>query len=269
MQTADELKHIFQEGWNIPARVDNYVCNVAEREFAEGECLTAWRHCLTSALSTTEKVKILDVGTGPGIYACLYSQMGHECIGLDFSQRMLAEAHRRAARIAPNCSFVFADAEKPPFANDKFDVVSSRHLLFNLPRPGVAVREWVRILKPGGKLILIGDEHVEHPARTLQIHLHRKLGKYRGRSPDKSKPGWRPSADYLKAVSQCPLFKQGKGPIIAVMQAAGLQDIRSCSTEAIYAARLKNHFSAKRSDFTPGQPYILVGVKPPTSPRPF
>jgi ubiquinone/menaquinone biosynthesis C-methylase UbiE len=145
MYSTEELKQIFQDGWNIPARVDNYVRNVAEKEFDRGECLAAWKKCLASALPQEGKLKILDVGTGPGIFSCLYAQMGHECTGLDFSRRMLAEAGKRAARIAADCSFIFADAEKPPFENDTFDVVSSRHLLFNLPHPGVAVREWMRI----------------------------------------------------------------------------------------------------------------------------
>ena len=95
MPSAAELKRTFQDGWNIPARVDNYVRNVAEGEFRPGESLQAWRGCLENALSATGRLKILDVGTGPGVFACLYAQMGHECTGLDFSQRMLGEARRR------------------------------------------------------------------------------------------------------------------------------------------------------------------------------
>ncbi len=105
-------------------------------------------------------MKVLDVGTGPGIFACLYAQLGHESYGLDFSESMLAVARQRAQEMNLECKFVFGDAESPPFPNETFDAVSSRHLLFNLPRPGVAICEWVRVLKPGGRLILIGNEHV-------------------------------------------------------------------------------------------------------------
>ena len=89
--------------------------------------------------------------------------------GLGLFPRMLGEARRRAAELALDCSFVFGDAEEPPFPDAAFDAVSSRHLLFNLPRPGVAVRQWVRILKPGGKLILIGDEPGERPDGSLAL----------------------------------------------------------------------------------------------------
>jgi SAM-dependent methyltransferase len=262
MHSTEELKHIFQEGWNIPARVDNYVRNVAEREFAESESLAAWKKCLAAAFPAGGKSKILDVGTGPGIFACLYAQMGHECTGLDFSQRMLIEARRRAARIAPSCSFIFGDAENPPFQDDTFDVISSRHLLFNLPHPGVAVREWMRILKPGGKMILLGEDIRDRPGRRLRMHINRSLRRSWGRKPADNQSGWKPSPDYLKAVSQCPLFKHGMGSLQAVMEAVGLQDIRSHCTEEIAAARLKLQNSSYRSTSAPNAPFILSGRKP-------
>jgi hypothetical protein len=120
-------------------------------------------------------------------------------------------------------------------------------------------------LKPGGKMIIMGEEHAEHPAKSPRNLLHRKIKIKRERLPGSSKSDWKPSADYLKAVSQCPLFKQGKGPILAVMQAVGLQDIQSISTEMIYTSRMKNLSPTKRLGFTPGMPYILVGVKPPAN----
>ena len=92
MQTASELKTIFQDGWNNPERVDNYVRNVANGEFQDTPILRAWRECLEAALAAEGRLQILDVGTGPGVYACLYSEMGHQCTGLDFSDRMLTEA---------------------------------------------------------------------------------------------------------------------------------------------------------------------------------
>jgi ubiquinone/menaquinone biosynthesis C-methylase UbiE len=261
MQTADELKQIFQEGWNIPARIDNYVLNVAEREFSEGECLTAWQKCLAGAIPAGNKLKILDVGTGPGIYACLYAQLGHDCTGLDFSQRMLSEARKRADRIAPNCVFVFGDAENPPLQNETFDVVSSRHLLFNLPHPGVAVRRWMQLLKPGGIMILIGEDVREQTAKTPRIRVKQSLRRPPVSKRSDAKPGWKPTADYLKAVSQCPLFKNGKGTLQAVMEAAGLEEIHLLCTEEIGLARRKLHQSANRP-MSIGTPFILVGRKP-------
>jgi ubiquinone/menaquinone biosynthesis C-methylase UbiE len=262
MHTADELKQIFQEGWNIPARIDNYVRNVAEREFTDGECPNAWKKCLAAGLPAGEKLKILDVGTGPGIFACLYAQMGHVCIGMDFSKRMLSEAQKRAERIAPSCSFLFGDAEKPPFDVETFDVVSSRHLLFNLPHPGLAVRRWTQLLKSGGTMILIGEDVREQPDKATRIHIKQSLRSPRRPKQSDANPGWHPSADYLKAVSQCPLFKNTKGSLQAVMEAAGLEDIHSLCTEEIAAARWNLRQSANGSPSFAGKPFILVGRKP-------
>ena len=259
VQSATELKQIFQEGWNVPARVDNYVRNVAE--FTEGECHLAWRKTLAAALSSADRLKILDVGTGPGIFACLYSQMGHECVGLDFSERMLDVARLRAVDLKLDCSFVFGDAEAPPLADAAFDVVSSRHLLFNLPHPGVAIREWVRMLMPGGRMILIGNEHLQQPPQSLAARSKQLLRRCLGRPARRRVPGWNPGPDYLDAVSQCPLFKHGEGTLRAVMEAAGLQETHSIATDDIDRARRQDPKKYLRRDF-PSRFFILVGIKP-------
>lgn len=263
MPSAIELKSVFQDGWNIPARVSNYVRNVAHGEFQDEDSLGAWRRCLATALPAGPRLKILDVGTGPGVFACLYAQMGHQCVGLDFSKSMLVEATRRATELMVDCSFVFGDAEEPPLAPAAFDVVSSRHLLFNLPRPGLAVRQWVRLLKPGGTMILIGFEPVDQRPVSWVRRVQRRLAKVVGRWSTDHPPGWHPTADYLKAVSQCPLFKHHAGAIRAVMEAAGLENIRQHPADDIAVARRKRSPWNQRIGGTPERPpYILVGDKP-------
>lgn len=256
MQSAVELKRIFQDGWNLPERIANYVRNV--REFEEEEPIEAWRASLEPALNATGRLRVLDVGTGPGVFACLYAEMGHECVGLDFSNTMLAEARRRATERKADCTFVFGDAEEPPFDAESFDAVSSRHVLFNLPRPGVAVRHWVRLLKPGGRLIVIGDEHLDQ-SDAISSRLRGAMRRHVPKRPGGPRPGWNPSPDYLKAVSQCPLFRHSSGAIRAVMEAAGLEDIRLSPTEAIQA------FRQQHRDHRHGQNggiYVLAGTKP-------
>jgi ubiquinone/menaquinone biosynthesis C-methylase UbiE len=259
MRTASELKQIFQDGWNIPARVENYSRGVVE--FTEGETHVAWRTALAAALGTDERLKVLDVGTGPGIFACLYAQMGHEATGLDFSERMLGVARKRAAELELDCQFVFADAEDPPFDDAVFDAVSSRQLMFNLPRPGVAIRQWVRLLKPGGTMILMGSEHSgRQPTRTLRARKH---GERRRRAPrENGKRTWSAGPDYINAVSECPLFRHDSKTLRVVMEAAGLVDIRLQPTEAICAARHRSPLRKSRRLVAPGQFFMLVGIKP-------
>ena len=71
-----------------------------------------------------------------------------------------------------SCDFVFGNAESPPFDAATFDAVSSQHLLFNLPRPGVALRNGFAYLKPGGRMILIGDEPEGSPANQVGGRVH-------------------------------------------------------------------------------------------------
>jgi ubiquinone/menaquinone biosynthesis C-methylase UbiE len=262
MRSATELKQIFQAGWNVPARVENYSRGVIE--FTEGATHVAWRSTLAAALGADRQLKVLDVGTGPGIFACLYSQMGHSATGLDFSERMLAVARRRAVDLGLDCEFVFGDAEEPPFDDATFDAVSSRHVLFNLPRPGVAIRHWVRVLKPGGRLILMGNEHDSHAPKSLAargrkvVQWCRMRWARRRRGPQ----SWA-TPDYRQAVAECPLFRHGSGTLRAVMEAAGLEQIHVQPTDAIQAARRSSPTPKSRRRFVaPGQFFMLVGRKP-------
>lgn len=260
MRSAAELKEIFRAGWNIPARIDDYVRHISE--FTAGESHVAWRDTLTRALPAAAQLRILDVGTGPGVFACLYVQMGHEVVGLDFSERMLAVARQRAADLRVDCSFVFGDAEEPPFDDGSFDVVSSRHVLFNLPRPGVAVRQWVRLLKPGGRMILIGNENSVDQSASLAACVRRLAQRYRRRRFRRRAGNWSVGPDYIKAISECPLFRHGSGTLRVVLEAAGLEGIYLQSTDDIEAARQALPRSETQRGFSAAPFFILVGVKP-------
>ena len=135
-------------------------------------------------------------------------------------------------------------------------------LLFNLPHPGVAVRQWVRILKPGGKMILIGDDSADRRTSWLAAGTRRILSRSLRPFLRPRARGWNAGPDYLKAVSECPLFRHGAGAVQAVMEAAGLQDIRSCPTDDIYFARLNSYPLVRRWSLPPARPFILVGIKP-------
>ena len=75
------------------------------------------------------------------------------------------------------------------FPTNVFNVVSSRHVLFTLPRPGVAVRQWARVLKPGGKMILIGNDDKECENWSLSILAERVGARFKKWFAGKSKTG--------------------------------------------------------------------------------
>ncbi|MBI3828008.1 MAG: class I SAM-dependent methyltransferase [Planctomycetes bacterium] len=177
---------------------------------------------------------------------------------------MLGAAREGAREAELNIKFVSDDAEAPPFETASFDVVSSRHVLFNLHHPGVAVCEWLRLLHPGGRLILIGDNMDHARAPTLAEKLKRPFGWLMLRLTRDvwSGPEWRPSANYLNIVSSMPLFRHHSGVLQAVMEAAGAINIQYIDTKTLRLTRERRFLLARRWYFPPSQPFILVGTKP-------
>ncbi len=68
---------------------------------------------------------------------------------------MVGRAQRKLARAGLPGRFLVGDAAMPPTGDQAFDVVLARHLLWTLPDPEAAMREWVTRLRPGGRLVLV------------------------------------------------------------------------------------------------------------------
>jgi ubiquinone/menaquinone biosynthesis C-methylase UbiE len=71
---------------------------------------------------------------------------------------MIAEARRKAAERGVSVRFEEADAEQLPFAPRSFDLAISRHVLWTLPHPEAAIDEWIRVLRPGGRLVVVDSQ---------------------------------------------------------------------------------------------------------------
>jgi ubiquinone/menaquinone biosynthesis C-methylase UbiE len=54
--------------------------------------------------------------------------------------------------------FEEGDAEQLPFAPGGFDLAISRHVLWTLPHPEAAIEEWIRVLRPGGRLVVVDGQ---------------------------------------------------------------------------------------------------------------
>lgn len=109
---------------------------------------------------------LLDVGTGAGDLAALFGVKS--VTGVDISQAMLAEGKR----LHPDFNFVSGDAENLPLRNQQFDIVCSRNLLQNFNDPSSAFKEMVRVLKSGGKLLVVesavDESEREFPTQNLR-----------------------------------------------------------------------------------------------------
>jgi ubiquinone/menaquinone biosynthesis C-methylase UbiE len=101
---------------------------------------------------------VLDIATGPGepalTVAALVGPEG-KVVGIDLVPEMVEAARRATDHLGfRNAQFEVASADRLPFPGDTFDAVTSRFGVMFFPSPVDAVREMLRVLKPGGKLAL-------------------------------------------------------------------------------------------------------------------
>ena len=118
----------------------------------------AWDRILDLVVPARGKLDALDVGCGTGFLVFELAARGHRVTGVDFAPAMIAEARRKAADRAIAVRLEEADAEQLPFAPASFDLVISRHLLWTLPHPEAAIDEWIRVLRPGARLVVVDGQ---------------------------------------------------------------------------------------------------------------
>jgi ubiquinone/menaquinone biosynthesis C-methylase UbiE len=114
----------------------------------------AWTALLRSCVPAPP-AEVLDVGCGTGSLSLLLAQAGHRVTGVDLSSAMIEQARAKLASAQVEATFLVGDADAPPTDGRQLDVVLCRHLVWTLPDPEAALRRWVGLLRPGGRLVLI------------------------------------------------------------------------------------------------------------------
>jgi ubiquinone/menaquinone biosynthesis C-methylase UbiE len=182
-------------------------------------------------------LRILDVGCGTGELSLLFAEMGHQVTGIDISTQMLKTAKAKAEACGADISFGEGDAENPPFETSSFDIVFSRHLLWTLPDPEKAIKNWERVLRKNGKVVIIdgvwdsgtpGSRVRRNAGFLLTLLLERK-------NPRKGHAGY---SDELKArlphAGGAPLEKVNEYLLKAgfeMIQVFDLKEVRSAQKE--------------------------------------
>lgn len=132
--------------------------DAASRRFVLIDQHVAWIH--THVLGR-RPAAILDLGCGPGLYSERLSQLGHRCVGLDFSPASIVYAQEQARRSGSRCTYLQQDIRKGAYkahdAGAGYDLAMQIFGEFNVFKSSDArhiLREIFAALAPGGTLLL-------------------------------------------------------------------------------------------------------------------
>ncbi len=131
---------------------------------------------LLAAIGDQPIGNLLDIGTGTGRVLELLAPRIEHGVGIDLSHEMLEAARVRLnARALRHCQVRHGDMYNLPFAGASFDAVVFHMVLHFADNPLAAMAEAARVLKPGGRLLLV--DFAPHDQEFLRDeHAHRRLG---------------------------------------------------------------------------------------------
>src|SRR6201989_2280506 len=152
-------------------------------------------HGRQSTIAEADRIggRILDVGVGTGLSLSDYARSTRIC-GVDISEPMLRRAQMRVrAQNLDNVETVAVmDAKNLAFKDASFDAVVAQYVITAVPDPEGTLDEFVRVLKPGGELILVNHIGAEKGFRKLSELAFAPLAR---------RLGWRPEFPWQRLVN--------------------------------------------------------------------
>ena len=147
----------------------------------------------TIAVADSIGGRILDVGVGTGLSLSDYARTTKLC-GVDISEPMLRKAQERVRTLNLTNVETLAvmDAKNLAFADSSFDAVVAQYVITAVPDPEGTLDDFIRVLKPGGELILVNHIGAEGaPRRLFELAF----------APLARRLGWRPEFPWARLVN--------------------------------------------------------------------
>lgn len=138
MDALAQFKQAQREGWAHFAPLEAITTPAAAR--------------LVQHAGVKRGMRVLDVGCGTGVVAVTAARLGASVAAIDLTPQLLERARQNSDLAQLDIDWREADAEELPFADAQFDIVLSQFAHMFAPRPGVAILEMLRVLKPGGTI---------------------------------------------------------------------------------------------------------------------
>lgn len=120
---------------------------------------------------------VLDVACGPGALVLALAPRVRFARGMDLTPAMIRQARAfQAERAISNAAFECGEAEQLPYPDAAFDLVTCQCSFHHLPKPQLALKEMLRVMKPEGRMMLIDSLGPESDAK---FELHNRIEKLR------------------------------------------------------------------------------------------
>lgn len=114
-----------------------------------------WHIPVAADFEGARGLKVLEIGCGLGTDGAQFAQAGADYTGVDLTEAAVELARKRFETFGIPGKFETADAEELQFANDTFDLVYSHGVLHHTPEIEKAIREIHRVLRPGGRAVVM------------------------------------------------------------------------------------------------------------------
>jgi SAM-dependent methyltransferase len=134
-----------------------------------------WHIPAAAGFAQSSNLDVLEIGCGLGTDGAQFAKAGANYTGIDLTEAAVGLAKRRFELFQLPGTFRIADAERLDFPNHSFDLVYSHGVLHHTPDTTAAVREIHRVLRPGGKAVVMLYHRDSYNYR-INISMLRRAG---------------------------------------------------------------------------------------------